>query len=546
MIFSFASAQSKIIGGEEISNKDAPWTANIRVVTNSGSKLFDRSGVIISDHLILTAAHDFPNYDYDHLSVYVGGEFPDSDNHWVHRYIKHPYLDLALLELSKPLAFTKEIQAIDYLSSEDETLYLPGTNAAVYGWGTTIPDDINYSTYELRSANVKLITVDEANAILVVNDIAPDKLVSKGENKICMAGKGDSGGPLVVWDNQQNPVLAGITIMADTRNISVNTGLTVYQKVKPAIEWIAENKCEILGSDVVHSSGMSFEIANMPPNVKSVDWIYSGLTEINSTMNYSEVVSSNIENETYGSISAMITTDAGSITLSKSLHILPRIDIDITIGFNKSASSYEMRVKAINMGTLDDDEKMKCKDIVDDNKILGFIWQYDDEIEIGPEAIFKIKDFFLNPLKISVSKYDCDYAIRLEKTFFINKNANEFVPVFNNPGVITVGGGELNVDTDVEEETMRLFKSTLTHSSPVDTSPVKIEHPLHELRQSPKTARYKVTIYSRTGNMLYNKQFDNKYGPLHINTSDFSPDIYIIHIQNLDTKQIKTFPIIIS
>jgi hypothetical protein len=546
IIFSFASAQNRIISGEIISSSDAPWMANIRVVTNTGSKLFDRSGVIISEYLILTAAHQLPDYDYDHLSAYVGDESLDGDYHRIHRYIIHPYLDLALLELSEPLNFSNNIQAVDYISSEDETLYRPGTDASVYGWGTTIPDDINYSTYELRAAKVKLITVAEGNALLGVNDIAPDMLVSRGESKISMAGKGDSGGSLIVWNNQQKPVLAGITILVDARNISVNTGLTVYQKVKPVIEWIADNKCEILGSEVVPSSGMSFEIANMPPNVKSVDWIYSGLAEINSTTNYSEIVSSNIETETEGSIGAVITTDLGSITLSKPLHIMPRIDIDVVIGFNKVSSTYEMQVKAVNMGTLDNDEKLKCKDLVDDNKILGFIWNYSDAIEIGHEAMFKISRVFSNPLKVSVIKYDCDHTIRLEKTFTINKQqTDEFVPVFNNPGVITVGSGELKVNTDVGDEVLRYSKNTVTYSAPLETSPVKIEQ-LHEVQQSSKSVRYKVTIYSRTGNMLYYKHFDSQYGPVHIDTSALAPDIYIVHIQNLDTEQSRSFPLIIS
>ncbi|MDR1339441.1 MAG: serine protease, partial [Prevotellaceae bacterium] len=274
-------SQSRIIGGGEINIQKAPWMANIRVVNTAGAKLFNRSGIIISENLVITASHNWPVQIYDHLEVHVGGT-SESDGKYrrVHRFIQHPDFDITLLELSEPLDFDSNIQPIDYKTCMDESLYVPGTDAVIYGWGKECLET-GAASLKLRSADVKIISKEEANMIYGAAVVPDDAIASKGKT-IQMAGKGDSGGALVVSCSMQNPALVGITTLADTRDESENSGLTVYAKVKPIIEWIDSCKCELTGRDTVPSTGGLFEIANMPPEVKSVEWTYSGLTEINS------------------------------------------------------------------------------------------------------------------------------------------------------------------------------------------------------------------------------------------------------------------------
>jgi hypothetical protein len=536
-------SQVRIINGQEVDIEDAPWTANVRVVNTAGVKLFDRSGVIISKNLILTASHNWPDYEYNSLVVHVGGASDGiGQYHEVHRFIHYPNKDITLLELAEPLQFGKNIQAIDYKSCADESLYSPGTNAVIYGWGRTIPN-VPSQTLKLMAVDVKIISHVDANMIYGASVVSSDVIVSTGENTIGMAGKGDSGGPLVVLDRRRNPVLAGITISADIRDISENSGLTVYSKVSPLIEWIDSLRCEIVGPDTVSSLGNSFEIVNMPSDAVSVEWTYSGLTKINSTMNSIDVLPSEIENEVKGYVKAKITTSAGSITVYKELAIMPRIDIDINVRYNEIVSKYEMYAKTVNMEAVDNNEILKCKNIVTDVKMLGFVWTYDDNIAIGQEVVFDINP---NPPKmhtICVTKYNCDHTVWFEKSFFIHHTNNEYVIVFNEPGMISVGGAHMSLNIDDSEKLQMTYaRNTEENSVLLNTSRVHAENLSGEFVD---TQNYQISLYSRTGNLLYSEYFDISKDFLHINTSAFCSDIYILRIHNLDTDEVMSRELVV-
>jgi hypothetical protein len=545
-IFSLLYSQERIIGGNEISIEDAPWTTNIRVVNTVGIRLFDRSGVIVSENLVLTASHNWPDYEYDHIIAHVGGANENTGTyHRVHRIIHHSTLDLTLLELSEPLIFDKCVQAIDYKSCVDESLYAPGTDAIVYGWGTTIPD-APVTSLKLRSVDVKIISKEKADSLYGAHVIPENTIVSVGDGEIGMAGKGDSGGPLVIVDNQQKTVLAGITILADTRERSKNSSLTVYSKVKPIIEWIDENKCEMFGSDTVSPLGTRFEVVNLPPNVKSIEWKYQGLTKINSTMNYIEVVSSEIESETTGSVSAVIYTNLGTVTVAKELKIMPRIDIDINISYHAIASRYEMKVKTVNMNTFDSEDNFKCKNVNDNIKILGFIWKYENEITIGNDAIFEINPYSPKTHKINVSKYDCDYTLKLDKTFVIQNVDSDFISVSNEPGIITVGCMNLATTINADEKLeMTYTKNAMKSTVSLNTSHVLMDN-RHPLEQITESTNYRVSLYSRDGKLVYFNYFNINKNPLYINTSALYPDIYILNIRNLDTEKIISRQLIVN
>jgi hypothetical protein len=544
LIFSSLYSQIKIISGREIDIECAPWTANMRIVNAADVRLFDRSGVIISKNLVLTASHNWPDYGYKHLEVHVGGASDGvGQYHTVHRFIHHPNKDITLLELSEPLKFGKNIQAINYKSCVDESLYTPGTDAVIYGWGRTVPN-VPSQSLKLRAVDVQIISHEEANIIYGAPVIDANTLVSVGKNTIGMGGKGDSGGPLVVFDSEQNPVLAGIAIYADTRSITENSGLTVYSRVKSVIEWLDGYRCEIIGKDTVSSLGTSFEIVNMPHDAISVEWIYSGLTEISSTMNCLDVIPSEIDEEIAGYVGAKITTNSGTITVRKELAIKPRIDVDIHIRYNAIASKYEMVAKTVNMETVDSNEILKCKNLTDNAKILGFVWTYDRNIAIGQEVIFDINP---NPPKthtISIMKYGCDYIVGLEKSFSIHHTDNEFVTVYNEPGTISIEGMHLSLDVDNSEKLQMTYtRSAGENSVLMNTSHVTVENPIPTI---PASENYKISLYSRTGNLLYSANFDSRKSPLHINTSAFYSDIYVLHIHNLDTDKVISRILIIN
>ncbi|MDR2651036.1 MAG: trypsin-like serine protease, partial [Prevotellaceae bacterium] len=437
------------------------------------------------------------------------------------------------------LKFCGNIQPIDYETCKDESLYVPETDAVVYGWGRIVPDAAS-NLLILRAVDVKIISQEKANRIYGASVVPNNTIVSVGKNSLGMGGKGDSGGPLVVFDEEQNPILVGVTALADTRSEAKNSGLTVYNKVKPVIEWIDNCKCEIIGIDTVSPFGTSFTIVNMPPGVKSVEWTYSGLIEINSTMDCTNVIPSEIEGEITGCVSAVITTNLGTITVCKELTIMPRIDVDINIRYNKNRSKYEMIAKTVNMKTIDNKDILKCKDVVDNVKLLGFIWTYDKEIAIGKEVIFDVDPNSSKTHTISVNRYDCDHTIRLEKTFVIHHKNNEFAIVHNEPGTITIGGMRMSIDIDTFEELqMTYIKNTVENNVLLNTSHITMEN-LNSFEKKLDKGNYKVSLYSRKGNLLYVNYFTNNTLPLQINTSEFYSDIYILHIHNLDTNNVMT------
>jgi hypothetical protein len=544
--FSLLNSQTRIIGGKGIGINDAPWVVNIRVVNVAGIRLFDRSGVIISENLVLTASHNWPDYVYDHIAVHVGGAYEGAGEYRrVHRVIHHHVLDLALLELSEPLTFDECIQPIDYRSCADESLYAEGTDAVIYGWGATVLD-APLTSLKLTAVDVKIISREEANSIYGARVVPDNTIVSIGEAGICMAGKGDSGGPLVVFDSQHNPVLAGIIILADARRESQNSSLTVYAKVNQVIEWIDENKCEISGSDTVPPLGARFEIVNMPPDMISVEWQYSGLTEISSTANYTEAVSSEIESKTAGSVCAVIYTDLGTVTVARKLEIMPRIDIDINIKYNAIVSRYEMKIKTVNMKTFVHEDNFKCKNISDNVNILGFIWNYENETAIGNEAIFGINPYSPKVHRISVSKYACHYTLRLDKTFVIQCADNDFISVHNEPGTVTLGWTSLPVNMNIDEKLEMVYtKNSMESRVPLTTSHVMMEERC-PLGRIVRPGNYKVSLYARDGKLLYINDFNINKNHLHINTSAFYPDIYILNIKNSGTNRTTSRYLIIN
>jgi hypothetical protein len=520
-------AQVKIIGGGEVDIRKAPWTANIRIVNLAGIRLFNRSGIIISKNLILTASHNWPQYKYDHLEVHVGGACETEGKYCrIHRIIHHPSYDITLLELSESLEFDENIQAIDYQECMDESLYMPGTEAVVYGWGK---NSLKLPTpFKLRSVNVTIISKEEANAIYGASIVPENSIMSKG-NTIQMAGKGDSGGPLVVFNDNQKPVLAGITILADTRDEFVNSGLTAYAKVKPVIGWIDECKCELIGNDTVPSTGMSFKLANMPPDTESVEWTCSGLIEIDSGTDYIDVIPATIDEEVTGCISALITTSSGTLIINQSLVIMPRIDIDINIKYNENTSKYEMSVKTVDMETIGNNTKYPS--ITDDITELGFIWVYNNDMAMGKRVIFDIKPNLSGMHTVSASKYNHEYTLKLNKTFIIQRNNNNYVTLHNEYGVIIIKSISLTADVVTEELQINHIKNATENSISVNTSKVTIDNP-HTIGIINKYGDYKASIYSRTGNLMYSNNFNNSNNPLQVNISEFPSDVYILYISN--------------
>jgi hypothetical protein len=545
-VFEYISvySQSKIIGGDEISIQKAPWTANMRIVNHAGLRMFNRSGTIISRNLVLTVSHNWPEYNYDHIEVHVGGSSENKGEYReVHRFIHHPDMDVTLLELSTPLDCSDKIQPIDYKSCEDESLYAPGTAAVIYGWGKNSLD-MPATSLRLRSANVTIISREQANIIYGASVVPPNAIVSFSDS-IKIAGIGDSGGPLVVLNSKHKPVLAGITMLTDTREESENSGLTVYCKVKSVIEWINSCKCELIGRDTVAPTGTLFKIANMPPEVQSVEWFYSGLIEIGSSIDYIDVIPEKNDEKTTGYIKAKIITKSGTLTIDKRLVIMPRIDIDVNVRYDEITATYGIKAKAVNTKVLGNKQPSNCLDTIDDVKKSAFVWSFDGEIATGREVFFEINPNVANTYTINVSKYDCDRTFRLEKTFSIQRS-NEFVFVHNEPGIVIIQSMNMKLEAVTEKLQMTFDITDKTGSTiSVNTSKVIMEN-TEAITKLDNLYDYVIYIYSRRGNLLFSSIFNNQNDPLNIDISSFPPDIYILYINNVNTGKTTSRMLIIN
>jgi hypothetical protein len=310
------------------------------------------------------------------------------------------------------------------------------------------------------------------------------------------------------------------------------------------IEWLDSHQCKILGADTVSSLGTSFELVNMPPDAISVEWTYSGLTEINSTTNSIDVLPFETEREVKGYIRAKMVTNLGTVSVYKDLTIMPRIDIDLNVRYNPVASKYEMYAKTVNMEAIDSKEILKCKNIMNEMKILGFIWAYGENIAIGQEVVFDINPNPPQRHTISVTKYNCNYSVKLEKSFFIHHANNEFITVYNEPGMIRIGSIHLSLEVD-DSEKLQLTqkKRAMENSIILNTSHVIIDNSFAKIVDAQNC---KISLYSRTGSLLYSKYFDLGQDFLHINTSALCPDIYILYIHNLDTDDIMSRMLIVN
>jgi hypothetical protein len=504
---------SSVIGGDNVDITEVPWTACLRVVNESGVSLSNRSAIILSRNYILTANHNWPA-QYKSLEVHVGGTYSNTGEYrTVVRCIFHPELDMALLELSEPLNYSSRVKAVDYESAESESLYKPGTLAKISGWGTTSTDG-NMAT-RVKAADVRVISKEEA-AKQYGMYVPQNTIITVGDQKTGLAGKGDSGGPLVVWnDSLQAYSLVGVIRMADTR-VNDNSGLTGSETVKPAIPWINSSMCMLAGASEVPSTGANYRISNPPPDVVSVEWSYSGVTEICSDNAHAEIISSDYANAATGYISATITTKTGKLKLIKELEIQPRIDISLEIRYNAQRSRYELAMNVANRKP-----SATCA------------WNYNGHTATDDEATFEINPKSSMMHKIYV-KYTADTVeYYLDKIFSIEKDLQ--IPVLCQSGNLIIGFTDYAdsfVASATQQVKIQYTDEHRQHSVSFDTSPVimdDVQIPVsNELNCD-------IKLYSYSGKLLYSQSVRNEK-VLTVNTSSYLPSIYLLNIYNYNTQ----------
>ncbi|XP_065724443.2 trypsin alpha [Drosophila suzukii] len=181
--------EERIIGGHYIPIEYVPWQVSLlnNMVLRCG-------GSILSDRVILTAAHCVFNVTIEDLSVRAGS------SHWgkggqvvkVLKAIPHEQYchscsvnDVAVLILESPLKFSADVQNIALAEKPSQA----GNITLVSGWGVTL-EGANFSWPILQGVHVTILDPTECKRSHGEDVICADAV----ERDVC---NGDSGGPLV-------------------------------------------------------------------------------------------------------------------------------------------------------------------------------------------------------------------------------------------------------------------------------------------------------------------------------------------------------------
>ena len=240
-----AGPAEAIVAGRDTAISEVPWQVLLRL---DGELIC--GGSLISDGLVLTAAHCTEGLDAADLTVRAGVTAASDDNgqdRAVTEIIKHSgfaedgIADVSVLRLSEPFRTGDTVAPIDLASPED---LRTATTAVVSGWGVDSEDDADEDLVEqLQSTTVALVDDATCANLLDPDWHDPDQETCTGNSNpetrdadTPAAGScyGDSGGPLVVRDAAGTPKLVGVV----SWGIECGVSPDVYAEVPAFAPWI--------------------------------------------------------------------------------------------------------------------------------------------------------------------------------------------------------------------------------------------------------------------------------------------------------------------
>ncbi|KAJ6657237.1 hypothetical protein lerEdw1_002604 [Lerista edwardsae] len=233
---------TRIVGGSEASRGEFPWQASLR----ENDEHFCGATILTAKWLV-SAAHCFNEFQDPSTwtahagSIRLSGSDSGTAKASVGHILKHPSYntdtadyDVALLELTEPLVFTKYIQPVCLPATSH--VFPPGKKCLISGWGY-LKEDFLVKPEFLQKATVELL--DQTLCASLYSNALTDRMVCAGylEGKVDSC-QGDSGGPLVCEEPSGRFFLAGIVSWGIGCAEAKRPG--VYARVTKLRDWILD------------------------------------------------------------------------------------------------------------------------------------------------------------------------------------------------------------------------------------------------------------------------------------------------------------------
>ncbi|XP_078411933.1 transmembrane protease serine 9 isoform X2 [Cetorhinus maximus] len=208
---------NRIVGGMKATTGEFPWQVSLHIVGIG----HDCGAVVVGSTWLISAAHCFVGKFRDPMNweavlgtIYRDDQSSTTVKRKLKRIIIHPLFersildyDVALLELTNPVTFSKSIQPMCLPSPTH--IFPTGKNCTITGWGSVNEHNASSSSI-LQKATVQIFNQRECAKLYSSDRITPQMMCAGFINGKVDSCQGDSGGPMACEESPGRWFLAGI------------------------------------------------------------------------------------------------------------------------------------------------------------------------------------------------------------------------------------------------------------------------------------------------------------------------------------------------